>query len=465
MLKILKYSAYSALYLVVVLLPAFFSYLGFLKDHNELTNKTALWLSEHSFFTRWHWASIAIFGFIALSVFAWVIRLKKWAKELPIIQDSQTLSRQIKWRFQFTRITYRYRECLSLLLCKRDGPFCSRIHGAAITLTYSLCPFTLIRILVWLKRELDLDSFAFYNHIHLLKLLIKGLKKATNKSNFLWPKEFKREYLKLVMEVYTGVAHNVLRAIQTSCYLNWFNNHPQRYKVTSLKQFPFKTTKIKEYQEKLQESDRYFIHDSWQAFEEIIEPIDEWINSMETAPEIERSLISSVMPRLLNLPLDENFPSSKVNEIIPKLQQFATKIANTVIRARNSYEIDIWLQRLRLVLTSDLLLYLFSWLDIEERQILIKKIYEEIKHLHKEACDESITEHQMIHIWQEFDKQIEIIRTNKICFEEDWTKELIKDIDQLSNEAKKNQPTISITPICNNVKQKFIEIHEQNMKI
>jgi len=438
-----------------------FGYVQYRSERDEPIAGILRRLPEYIPLSAKYWVALGICGAVTLLFLFRRSMMKKWAKKPPNVPDDQEMRRQLRWRLRVAMFAMYRHEFVPLYFCTQQNPQCACIHGAALGLMSVRNPFVLLRIIIWLQHKLDSDPSESSYPLYLLQMLAEGLQRQSHRMGLLWPLEFRKAFREHTMDLYTCVISHLVWTLQRSCFLRWQHEYPHRFPKTIAQRFPLEQPTLDKCLEELKNRERQFIDQSWDVFDFVVGQIEGWLNSTNTPTEVEEIALTRVIPTLLALPLNTSLPHDQISIIAPRFQQFSRRIASTIVRTRISCQLESWLQRLRLIMTTDTLVCLFGWLSIQESQVLIRGTFQEFVHLFDEDCESYIPQEQKSQILAEFDKQIERILDSSAQVETDWAQCMVNDVQNLSGHVKKLETALPIVTICDNLIRRFENTQER----
>lgn len=449
-----------ALAFVATVAGAIFGYMEYRSERGEPIGKIMGWVSDNFPLSVRDWVAIAAGSGMLLLFLIWRTWLNRKATTLPEIPDDHELGRQLRRRLRFAAILMRRCQIVSLHLCTRERPPCACAHGAAVALAHVSSPATLLCIVVWLQRKLGSDPREASYPLHLLRLLAEGLRRVINRKSVLLPGDFKRTLRKLAADAYACVARHLMWALEKGCFLRWHHGVPQPVRKSIVQRFALGEDALKECRKELWNEQHRFIDISWQVFHAVATPIEEWLDSTDTPAEVEKTVLTRVIPTLLGLPVNIVLTYDEIGVSVPGIQQFAWSVASRVVRNRDRVAFDLWLRRLQLILTTRVCHFLFRWLSVLDKQALLQGIWRELVHLYDAGCEGRIPEGRMGEIFGEFDKQMEEILGSSSRLEKGWAQGMAEDVHRLSERAAKNEGALPIVSICNSLERKLRAVSE-----
>lgn len=388
----------------------------------------------------WFWPSITLTGAVLL---LFLVRRKKLIKlgRLPAqALSDQQLRRKIRRHLTFSRFAKHYRELAGLYYCTRRDPECSPVHGAALVLTATSSPFSTFTIMAWLRQKLTSTPHGFSYPLPALKILAVALSTQIAKRHWswLWPKNFQKTFRQLAMDTYNAVAHYSVEALERTVFFHWQVSWlPQHLKEPS-KAF-FKHDGLLQCQEEWKRDLEDSTNTALNLFETIADPVyDKWLNQLDTPPEVEEAAMK-LIPTLFAVSANVGCTDSQVATIVSKIQELAKKIAPVIWRSRQEYEFEIWLNRLQLILKTNVLVFLWRWLDTGHKLAVLEKTFAELNLLYKDGYDHPVETNDL---FAEFDQVLQQIHDQKKIdhvpggFQRDQAEKLVEQVKSSSKRAR-----------------------------
>jgi hypothetical protein len=171
---------------------------------------------------------------------------------------------------------------------------------------------------------------------------------------------------------------------------------------------------------------------------------------MNTPEEVEEATVARIIPTLLALPIDINCKDNQVAMVVSKMQMLAEQIVATIWVDHQECEINVWLRRLRLILKTDVLVYLWRWLDASHRLIMLKRTFGELNRLYEEGYDPPI---EINKLFAEFDRVLqqiyEQIKSDSLlgACDKVQSKDLLEEVKSFSKRTK-DDGVLPIAIIC-----------------
>lgn len=433
------------------LLGAFFSCLQYFRDADESIGKLAQWLSPFLAVPFWLWLVVAITSAVLCFFLHRRRKLKKLGRSPPPGLDDPQLRHKIHRQLTFTKFTKHCREIAGLYYCICRDPECAPVHGAALVLGTSSSPFNLFRIIAWLRRKLTSTPHGFAYPLPTLKTLTEVLQTQINKQRLFWPKDFQKTFHKLAMDTYNAVARYAVEAVERGLFLYWQIDWSAKFQGQDPHDVPLEQGALLQSQQGWKTEVEDLTNAASGLFDVIANPIHEWLKSLNTPAEVEEATLAQIIPTLFALPVKIDCGHNQVAMVVSKMQELAKTTMPEVWRSYEEWGFEVWLYRLQLILKTNVLVYLWRWLDVDDKQTILKRTWSELKRLYEKKCDGSIQPIDTHQLFAEFDQHI----LKKVLgslgeFDKDWAKEFVSEIDSLAEHAR-CENALPIAIICESI--------------